>query len=145
MACKVIRNDEGTIVSVLAPNGNQSILFNNILNDIKDSEEALLEYSTTYTDGFKSILDTTFTNIDQQELYDQNGEVKFEIYNKIMNPELTLLKGKLYGSMISQEIEGKLEANKDRLIELLGSSMYSEKLKMLYIKNFFKMLLMLLK
>ena len=38
------------------------------------------------------------------------------------------LKGKLDGSKLS-EIEGKLEANKDRLIELLGSSMYSEKLK----------------
>ena len=38
------------------------------------------------------------------------------------------LKGKLDGSKLS-EVEGKLEANKDRLIELLGSSMYSEKLK----------------
>ena len=41
----------------------------------------------------------------------------------------TYITGKLEGSQLSQEIEGKLEANKDRLIELLGSSMYSEKLK----------------
>ena len=39
------------------------------------------------------------------------------------------IKGKLDGSKLSQEIEGKLEADKDRLIDLLGSSMYSEKLK----------------
>lgn len=39
------------------------------------------------------------------------------------------IKGKLDGSKMTQEIEGKLEANKDRLIDLLGSSMYSEKLK----------------
>lgn len=33
------------------------------------------------------------------------------------------------GSKLSQEIEGKLETDKIRHIELLGSSMYSEKLK----------------
>lgn len=49
--------------------------------------------------------------------------------NDVIESKPQLITGPLYGSMISQEIEGKLEANKDRLIELLGSSMYSEKLK----------------
>lgn len=49
--------------------------------------------------------------------------------NEVRSDKPQLLKGKLDGSKVSQEIEGKLEANKDRLIELLGSSMYSEKLK----------------
>lgn len=39
------------------------------------------------------------------------------------------LYGPLEGSKLNEEFEGKLEANKDRLIELLGSSMYSENLK----------------
>jgi len=87
MACRVIRNDQDTIVSVLAPNGNESLLFNSILNDVKDSEEALLEYSTTYTSGFQTVVGNTFTNVDPQDLYDSNGEISFKVYDRLMNPE----------------------------------------------------------
>lgn len=64
---------------------------------------------------------------------DGNNVVGIDVSNvdvKVGNSDfIQFIKGKLDGSKLSQEIEGKLEANKDRLIELLGSSMYSEKLK----------------
>ena len=65
-------------------------------------------------------------------LFNENESLANEVYEALGfdNKSFTqFIKGNLDGSKLSQEIEGKLEANKDRLIELLGSSMYSEKLK----------------
>jgi hypothetical protein len=70
-------------------------------------------------EGFKKFVSSNV--IPEQRLTDEKI--------KPTNNFIQLIKNKLDGSKLSQEIEGKLEANKDRLIDLLGSSMYSEKLK----------------
>jgi hypothetical protein len=58
------------------------------------------------------------------------GKYPYAIEFEVVQPTATqFIKGKLDGSKISTEIEGKLDADKNRLISLLGQSMYSEKLK----------------
>jgi hypothetical protein len=55
MACSIIRNKEtDEIEKILAPNGKESILFNNILNSIKDKEQALKSWAQVYTPSFKA-------------------------------------------------------------------------------------------
>lgn len=64
--------------------------------------------------------------------YVENGETIRSLEDVIKNkPYLNIqrLEGSLEGSKLSKEIEGKLEANKDQLIALLGQTMYSNKLK----------------
>jgi hypothetical protein len=90
MACKIQRDIDNNIVEVTANNGASSILFNEIAS-IKDPEDALLEYASTFTKEFTDTVEKHFANIEGNELYDENGEVRFEVYNKIMNPEQTLL------------------------------------------------------
>jgi alkylated DNA repair dioxygenase AlkB len=52
-----------------------------------------------------------------------------EIEDKIKDIETQIAKGKLGGAQLAQQIEGKLDANKDQLIALLGQTMYSKNLK----------------
>lgn len=64
--------------------------------------------------------------------YVENGETIRSVKEVLKSkPDLSLqrLEGSLEGSKLSKEIEGKLEANKDQLIALLGQTMYSNKLK----------------
>lgn len=52
MACRIIRDTDKEVVSVLAPNGEPSQLFADIMVDVQDTEEALniyKEVSTLYT------------------------------------------------------------------------------------------------
>jgi hypothetical protein len=104
MACKIQRDLNNNITGVLADSGFPSILFDAISSS-RDLEDALLEYATTFTTEFSNAVQKNFADIDSKELYDENGEVKFEVYNKIMNPELTLLKDAGYGKVISAELK----------------------------------------
>lgn len=67
MACQVVRDSKGEIQQVLAPNGKESILFNDILENVKDNEEALRYWAQVYTPQFKE----WFGN---SKVVDENGE-----------------------------------------------------------------------
>ena len=70
MACRVQRNPvNNKIEKVIAENGKESILFNSILDQTKDAEEALVQYAYTHTDSFKK----WFGN---SQVVDENGEPK---------------------------------------------------------------------
>jgi hypothetical protein len=59
MACKIKRHPvTKEIMTVLAPNGEDSILFKSILNlpSVPDKETAALVWAHTYTDNFKTKL-----------------------------------------------------------------------------------------
>ena len=52
--CSIIRDSKtGEIKEVLAPNGEESILYNNLLDVKPSSEDALRSWATAYTDAFK--------------------------------------------------------------------------------------------
>jgi len=50
MACRIIRDSNKEIVSVLAPNGEPSQLFGDIMVDVNDTEEALDIYRSINSD-----------------------------------------------------------------------------------------------
>jgi len=67
MACQVVRNNNGEIQQVLAPNGKESILFDDINKVIKDKERALEQYSQVHTPQFKEWFKDS-------KITDSNGE-----------------------------------------------------------------------
>ena len=78
MNCQVFRNKQtNEIEEVLAPNGQESILFKDLLAEYKDKEVALQKWATTYTPSFKA---------DYNGNYDVNGEVQIteEVRNSLM-------------------------------------------------------------
>ena len=86
MACRILRNDDGTVNQVLASNNQPSILYGDIRKTMSEAE-ALLEYAGTFTDEFKK----TFNYLEEVDsvsnIYDVNGEVQYAIYDYIMHPE----------------------------------------------------------
>ena len=80
MKCKIIfERDPKTlkvtdkIKAVKAPNGKRSLLFDSIKNDIKDDNEALVNYYKVYTNEFKEL----FGDWDKKNKLDKNGEPKY--------------------------------------------------------------------
>jgi len=68
MACRVQRNPvNNKIEKVIAENGKESILFNSILDQTKDAEDALVQYAYTHTDSFKKWFGDS-------KVVDENGE-----------------------------------------------------------------------
>lgn len=53
MSCQIIRNEEGAIVAVKAPNGNASLLYSGIQTIESDAERAALQWASVYTPSFK--------------------------------------------------------------------------------------------
>ena len=78
MACKVIYDEKKQIKQVLAPNNEESILYDSILNlpEINgDKQLALRQWASTYIDDFKESFGDWETNPDQFEgKLDVNGE-----------------------------------------------------------------------
>lgn len=86
MSCSVKRNENGNIVRVEAPNGNESQLYNSILQFIPDKEDALRAWAQVYTPSFKNWFgdweqsvdkeDPAMDNITRELLNSQNGVSK---------------------------------------------------------------------
>lgn len=75
MACTVQRNRDGAIEKVLAPNGKESILYNELSNRLGDKEAALEAYSFVFTDNFKNAFGNWLTPDETlSDKLDENGE-----------------------------------------------------------------------
>jgi hypothetical protein len=123
-------------VSVPGLRGDATIAKREQDKTIREAIKAVEAGATILTDN-KSYIESSKYNTGEQRLY-KNMEAKGYNYSEITvdgqvigtwSKSTQKITGKLVGSKFSQEIEGKLEANKDQLIALLGQSMYSEKLK----------------
>jgi hypothetical protein len=98
MVCSIFRNKEtNEIEKVLAPNGKESILFNNILNIIIDKEEALKAWAQVYTPSFKAWFGD-WEKGEGSKVVDSNGEPllvyhgtgnKFDEFDKALRGETT--------------------------------------------------------
>ena len=86
MACRILRNNDGTVNQVLASNNQPSILYDNIREKMSE-EEALLSYAGTYTEPFQKVVDKLKDIDDTTNIYDANGEIQYSIYEYIMHPE----------------------------------------------------------
>src|SRR5688500_10597328 len=70
MKCSVIKNSKNEIERVLAPNGKESKLFNDVNSLVEDKEEALKLWAQVYTPRFKEwfgdweLLNEAISNID---------------------------------------------------------------------------------
>ena len=89
MACKIFRNKEGEVVTVKAPNGEESKLFNDILSlseVAKDKELAVDMYLLAYTPSFKAYFGN-FETGDAKGLVDQNNEPFVSSVRKFLGSE----------------------------------------------------------
>ena len=89
MKCKIIygrdpntaKIDYDKVQAVKAPNGNRSLLFDAIRNDIKDDKKALNQYFKVYTDTFKKEFgrweDIHTLDESVKGKLDENGEPKY--------------------------------------------------------------------
>jgi hypothetical protein len=75
MACSIIRNSNNEIERVLAPNGQDSKLFNDISKDVLDKEQALRLWAQVYTDSFKNWFGNWENDPkNSSKVVDENGE-----------------------------------------------------------------------
>mgnify|MGYP000013948790 FL=1 len=79
IACQVYKNKEGDIDKIVAPNGEQSILYGKALALTGDSQKASGVWATAYTPGFLSYYGTwNNPSIESQYNLDANGEPMLE-------------------------------------------------------------------
>lgn len=77
MACQVVRDSKGEIQQVLAPNGKESMLFNEIAVYTKNKEQALSKWAQVYTPQFQEWFKDS-------KVVDENGEPKL-VYHGTRN------------------------------------------------------------
>ena len=89
MACKIFRNDEGKVVTVKAPNGEESRLYSDIISlpeVAKDEELAVDMYLLAYTPSFKSYFGD-FEVGEAKGLVDSNNEPFVSSVRKFLGSE----------------------------------------------------------
>ena len=99
MSCSILRNKEGVIETVLAPNGKTSKLYQDALSLVKDKEQALRLWATGYIPSFKKWMSNLKPDTTQQikpgvtELFESNPELANAVYEaaRIRNPNITVL------------------------------------------------------
>jgi len=125
MACKIIRNEDGTVDRVLADNNERSILYNQI-RETTTEEQALLDYSGTFTEEFKNVIESFKNSEDSTNIYDENGEVQYYIYDYIMHPE------KFFGQ--NNVVNTKFQKDRNNNLRIAGLSYLVGTLEMLSVK-----------
>lgn len=92
MKCQIFRNDDGQITRVEAPNGKPSILYQSILDVVKDPEVAIEQWARVYTPSFKQRIgdwENGFKKSDflvkpgVEELFESNPELANEVYEAL--------------------------------------------------------------
>lgn len=89
MSCSILRNKEGVVETVLAPNGKTSKLYQDALVVIKDKEQALRLWATGYTPSFNKWMSNLKPETTQQikpgveELFDSNPELANQVYEAL--------------------------------------------------------------
>lgn len=79
VACHIYKNKEGDIDKIVAPNGEQSVLYSKALALVGDSREASRVWATAYTPAFLSYYGTwNNPSIESQYNLDVNGEPMLE-------------------------------------------------------------------
>lgn len=116
MSCSIIQDPiTKEIISVLAPNGQPSRLYQEILNNIEpDKQKALRLWAQVYTPTFKN----------------ENGD--WETSQQKMSDMSSF--GKLEGDYMESE-KGEIGVNKQQLLMLLGPTMYNKPLAQVAVKE----------
>lgn len=90
MSCSILRNKEGVIETVLAPNGKTSKLYQDVLSLVKDKEQALRLWAVGYTPSFKKWMSNLKPDTTQQikpgvqELFESNESLANAVYSEIL-------------------------------------------------------------
>lgn len=142
MSCSIIRNPETKQVEkVLAPNGQESILYKDILKVVGDEEQALTQWAQVYTPSFKArfgdweklqkapvidsgIDDVTLANLSLgvSKDVDKNGEPTIDNLNIAVQEEKTFLQAEPQSEeKPSESIDSKVE----KFLEKIGVSVMS--------------------
>lgn len=114
MACQVIKDSKGEIQQVLAPNGKESILFNEIETTIGNKEAALKLWAATDTPSFKR---------DFSGVTDANGEPLITDVMSLINKMTSAASDSIYaqkGDTSSDAIPSKLQTVLQKLYNKFG-------------------------
>lgn len=87
--CQIIKDNQGNIINVEAPNGNDSLLYNSLLSIVNSKQTAVNLWSYSYTDEFNEVESyqpkdfngehlprTVFNNITNTNILESNKELK---------------------------------------------------------------------
>ena len=121
MACKIFRNDQGEVVTVKAPNGEESRLYNDIISlpeVAKDKELAVDMYLLAYTPSFKAYFGD-FEAGEAKGLVDQNNEPFISSVRKYLGSEPAVEAPKVEAAQVPVDIETATKML-DRLKERFG-------------------------
>jgi hypothetical protein len=107
MKCQVIKTNTNEIKQVLAPNGKESTLYNNLLNNLEDREEAVRQWSSSSSieiinylieksnlpldsNKVKTLLDLVQSNNDFNKFFNTNREL-IDSINSIQDIDINTL------------------------------------------------------
>jgi hypothetical protein len=93
MSCSILRDDNGKIEAVLAPNGKLSKLYMDALEIVKDKEKALRVWAQGYTPAFKQWLSNLNKTEETKEKVVDNSQHYFMV--KSLFESIEELEGKL--------------------------------------------------
>lgn len=74
LKCKIVKNKDGVVQKVSAPNGNDSILYKDAFDKHKSQNRALHTWATVYTDNFNLYYGDWQNNPSKDQSLDENGE-----------------------------------------------------------------------
>lgn len=74
LKCKIIKNKDGVVQKVSAPNGNDSILYKDAMNKHNSQKTALHTWATAYTDNFNLYYGDWQNSPSEDQSLDANGE-----------------------------------------------------------------------
>ena len=88
MSCQIKYDKNGNVSRVNAPNGKESILYQNLKNTLGNSNDALKAWARVYTDSFKQWFGNWNNSISikpgVEELFESNPELANAVYSKIL-------------------------------------------------------------
>jgi len=113
--CRIIRDDNGNLKKVEAPNGEKSILFDKLKNFFGE-KKALALYALTETEAFKNLMSYkrgVFLNEQKEKLNTLNIEpAEKEIINTLQDFE-NILKNRVWGMLTAQNPNAKQLSEKE--------------------------------
>lgn len=122
--CQVIKDNQGNIINVEAPNGNTSILYSELKNITNNQDVALNLWSYSYTDDFNEVEDyqkrdyngehlvsTVLNNITTTKVLESNSNLSKEDVAEIQKTKALTLPDVLSLPNISNDIKDRIKVH----------------------------------
>ena len=122
--CQIVKDKQGNIINVEAPNGNTSILYSELKNITNNQDAALNLWSYSYTDDFNEVEDyqkrdyneehlvsTVLNNITTTKVLESNSNLSKQDITEIQKTKALTLSDALYIDNLSNDIKDKIKVH----------------------------------